>query len=36
MTDHTAIALCYIDLWNERTASRRRELLSETWTADAS
>lgn len=36
MTDHTAIALCYIDLWNERASSRRRELLSETWTADAS
>ncbi|KQT12914.1 MAG: nuclear transport factor 2 family protein [Bradyrhizobium sp.] len=36
MTDHTAIALCYIDVWNERMASRRRELLSETWTADAS
>ncbi|WFU73158.1 nuclear transport factor 2 family protein [Bradyrhizobium sp. CB2312] len=36
MTDHTAIAHCYIDLWNERTTSRRRELLSETWTADAS
>jgi hypothetical protein len=36
MTDHIAIAHCYIDLWNERTPSRRRELLSETWTADAS
>ena len=36
MTDHSAIAHCYIDLWNERTTSRRRELLSVTWTADAS
>ena len=36
MTDPIAIAHCYIDLWNERTPSRRRELLSETWTADAS
>ncbi|WP_187435910.1 nuclear transport factor 2 family protein [Bradyrhizobium hipponense] len=36
MTDHTAIARRYIDLWNERTASRRRALLSENWTADAS
>ncbi|MBW7974610.1 nuclear transport factor 2 family protein [Bradyrhizobium sp. BR 10289] len=36
MTNYAAIAHCYIDLWNERTTSRRRELLSETWTADAS
>ena len=36
MTDATTIARRYIDLWNERTPSRRRELLSENWTADAS
>ena len=36
MTDHVTIARRYIDLWNERAAGRRRELLSENWTADAS
>ena len=36
MTDATTIARRYIDLWNERTPSRRRELLSRDWTADAS
>jgi hypothetical protein len=36
MTDHVTIARRYIDLWNERGAGRRRELLSEFWTADAS
>ena len=36
MTDHTSIARRYIELWNERTAGRRRELLSENWTNDAS
>lgn len=36
MTDHVTIARRYIDLWNERAAGRRRELLSESWTADAS
>jgi hypothetical protein len=36
MTDVTTIARRYIDLWNERTQSRRRELLAENWTADAS
>ena len=36
MTDHTAIARRYIELWNERAPHRRRELLSENWTADAS
>jgi hypothetical protein len=36
MTDHITVARRYIDLWNERTQSRRRELLSENWTADAS
>jgi hypothetical protein len=35
MTDITTIARRYIDLWNERTPSRRREMLSEDWTADA-
>ena len=35
MTDVTTIARRYIDLWNERTASRRREILSQNWTADA-
>ena len=36
MTDHVTIARRYIDLWNERAQNRRRELLSENWTADAS
>jgi hypothetical protein len=35
MTDPTTIARRYIDLWNERAQNRRRELLSENWTADA-
>jgi hypothetical protein len=35
MTDITKIARRYIDLWNERTPSRRREMLSEDWTTDA-
>jgi hypothetical protein len=35
MTDHTTIARHYIDLWNERTASRRREMLATNWTSDA-
>lgn len=35
MTDHATIARRYIELWNERTPSRRREMLSESWTADA-
>ncbi len=35
MTDHATIARRYIELWNERTPSRRREMLSENWTADA-
>ena len=35
MTDATTIARHYIDLWNERTPSRRREILSQNWTADA-
>ena len=36
MTDPVTIARRYIDLWNERTATRRRELLSQNWTNDAS
>ena len=36
MTDHVTIARRYIDLWNERAQNRRRELLGEFWTADAS
>ena len=35
MTDVTTIAHRYIALWNERTPSRRREMLSADWTADA-
>jgi SnoaL-like domain len=35
MTNHATVARRYIDLWNERTASRRREMLTENWTADA-
>src|SRR6185437_5940600 len=35
MTDINSIARRYIDLWNERMPSRRREMLSEDWTADA-
>ena len=35
MTDATTIAHRYIELWNERTPSRRREMLATHWTADA-
>ena len=35
MTDATTIACPYIELCNERTPSRRREMLSTDWTADA-
>jgi len=35
MTDVNTIARRYIDLWNERMPSRRREMLSADWTADA-
>jgi SnoaL-like domain len=35
MTDMNTIARRYIDLWNERTPSRRREMLASDWTADA-
>ena len=35
MTDVNTVANRYIDLWNERTPSRRRELLAANWTHDA-
>jgi hypothetical protein len=35
MTDVTKIAHRYIALWNEKVPSRRREMLSQDWTADA-
>ena len=35
MTDVNTIARGYIDLWNERTPARRREMLAANWTADA-
>jgi hypothetical protein len=35
MTDINSIAQGYIDLWNERTPSRRREILATNWTSDA-
>ena len=35
MTDVNIIANSYIELWNERTPSRRREMLATNWTADA-
>ena len=35
MTDMNTIAHRYIDLWNERTPSRRREILSQHWARDA-
>ncbi len=34
--DASTIARRYIELWNERTPSRRLELLSQDWTSDAS
>ena len=36
MTDINNIARLYIDLWNERTPSRRREILATNWTSDSS
>ena len=36
MTDPNTVARRYIELWNERVAGRRRELLAENWTTDAS
>ena len=35
MTDVNTIARRYIELWNEKTPSRRREMLAADWTADA-
>jgi hypothetical protein len=35
MTDVNKIASRYIDLWNERTPSRRREILAANWADDA-
>jgi hypothetical protein len=35
MTDVNMIARHYIDLWNERTPSRRREILAANWADDA-
>lgn len=35
MTDPTTVAHRYIELWNERAPNRRREILNESWTADA-
>jgi hypothetical protein len=35
MTDPKTIAGRYINLWNERAADRRREILKQSWTDDA-
>jgi hypothetical protein len=35
MTDINNVARGYIDLWNERAPSRRREMLATNWTSDA-
>ena len=35
MTDATTVAARYIDLWNEKTPDRRRELLAANWARDA-
>lgn len=35
MTDVRQVAHRYIELWNERTANRRREMLAANWTDDA-
>src|ERR1700687_1480590 len=35
MTDVNTIAARYIDLWNERSAARRRELLAANWANNA-
>jgi hypothetical protein len=35
MTDLNSIANSYIDLWNERTPGRRREILAANWASDA-
>jgi SnoaL-like domain len=36
MTDIDAIAHHYIELWNEKAPNRRRDILTQHWTADAS
>ena len=33
MTDVKQVAHRYIELWNERAQSRRREMLAANWTA---
>ena len=33
MTDVNAIASRYIDLWNERSPDRRRDILAANWAA---
>jgi SnoaL-like protein len=35
MTDINTVAHRYIELWNERTPSRRREILAANWADDA-
>ena len=35
MTDIDKVASRYIDLWNERTPSRRRDILAAHWADDA-
>jgi len=35
MTDIQKIATGYIELWNERVADRRRDMLQQNWTDDA-
>lgn len=35
MTDAQTIAQRYIDLWNERDAARRLDILKSNWSADA-
>jgi SnoaL-like domain len=34
-TEPKTVATRYINLWNERAADRRREILSQNWTDDA-
>ena len=35
MTDAQSIAKRYIDLWNERDATKRLEILAASWTSEA-
>jgi hypothetical protein len=35
MTDVNNIAISYIELWNERSPDRRREMLDRHWATDA-